>query len=178
MADLYRRTGCELRQLVQVMRNDQREHLLGTHPETYARFRTAVVEWMLDVADYFRLHATTAHLAAAFLDRLQPSDKFTQKEWQLLAVCCIIISAKYNECEDQVPDLYTMEEITKQRLPNETILNYELWILKKMGWKLNGKCASFRHNFCILRFDYIISVSQHEQVWRSCLASRRRDWWK
>jgi outer membrane PBP1 activator LpoA protein len=89
---------------------------------------------MFEVCDYFTLHATTAHAAAAYLDRLQPSDKFTQKEWQLLAVCCIVIAAKYNECEVHVPDLCTLEDITKQRLPNETVLNYELWILKRMGW--------------------------------------------
>ena len=90
------------------------------------------------MSDYFQLHRTTAHAAAAYLDRLQPNERFTQKEWQLLAVCCIIIAAKFNESEEHVPDLYTLEEITKQRLPNETILNYELWILKKMGWRLNG----------------------------------------
>ena len=134
------------------MRDDQREHATPPHPETYSKFRTAVVEWMLEVAkssplarslaqvcDYFQLHRTTAHAAAAYLDRLQPNERFTQKEWQLLAVCCIIISAKYNESEEHVPDLYTLEEITKQRLPNETILNYELWVLKKMGWRLNGR---------------------------------------
>lgn len=120
------------------MREDEREHLTDAHPETYAKFRVAVVEWMLEVCEYFSLHATTAHAAAAYLDRLQPSDRFKQKEWQLLAVCCIIVSAKYNESEEHVPDLYTLEEITKQRLPNETVLNYELWILKKIGWKLNG----------------------------------------
>ena len=64
-------------------------------------------------------------------------------------MCCIIIAAKFNESEEQVPDLCTLEEITKQRLPNETILNYELWILKKMGWRLNGAnpCSKEKANF-------------------------------
>jgi hypothetical protein len=47
-------------------------------------------------------------------------------------------SAKYNESEEDVPDLTTLEEITQQQIPNETVLNYELWALKRMGWKLNG----------------------------------------
>jgi hypothetical protein len=92
----------------------------------------------------------------AYLDRLQPNEKFKQREWQLLAVCCILVSAKYNESEDAVPDLATLEDITKQRLPNDVVLNYELWILKKIGWKLNGTTYihphhhSISHVYCML----------------------------
>lgn len=57
----------------------------------------------------------------------------------MLAICCILIASKYNECEDHVPDLQTLEDITQQSISNETVLNYELWALKRMGWKLNGK---------------------------------------
>jgi len=38
-----------------------------------------------------------------------------------------------------VPDLQTLEDITQQPIPNETVLNYELWALKKMGWRLNAR---------------------------------------
>ena len=94
---------------------------------------------MVDVCEYFTLHATTTHAAIAYLDRLQPNEKFSRFEWQMLAICCILIASKYNECEDHVPDLSTLEEITQQTIPNDTVLNYELWALKRMGWKLNGE---------------------------------------
>lgn len=93
---------------------------------------------MIDVSDFFSLHITTAHAAVAYLDRLQPSEKCSRYEWQMMAICCIIISSKYNECEEHVPPLHRLEEITQQILTNECILAYELWALKKMGWKLNG----------------------------------------
>jgi hypothetical protein len=48
------------------------------------------------------------------------------------------LSAKYNESEEDVPDLQTLEDITQQPIPNETVLNYELFALKKMGWKITG----------------------------------------
>lgn len=57
----------------------------------------------------------------------------------MLAICCILISSKYNECEEHVPDLATLEEITQQSISNETVLNFELWALKRMGWKLNAR---------------------------------------
>lgn len=94
---------------------------------------------MIDVAEYFHLHSTTTHAAIAYLDRLQPNERFSRFEWQMLAICCLIISSKYNECEEHVPSLAQLEEITQQRITNDCVLNYELWALKRMGWKLNGK---------------------------------------
>ena len=48
----YRRTGCLVRPLLDVMREDQREHTAPPHPETYSKFRPAVVEWMFEVRCY------------------------------------------------------------------------------------------------------------------------------
>jgi hypothetical protein len=96
---------------------------------------------MLDVADYFHLHCTTTHAAVAYLDRLQPGDKYTRYEWQMMAIVCILISCKYNEREEDIPPLRKLEEITQQRIPNEIVLSYELWALKRMCWGLNGKCV-------------------------------------
>jgi hypothetical protein len=73
----------------------------------------------------------------AYLDRLQPNEKFSRFEWQMLAICCILISSKYNESEEDVPDMATLQDITQQTITNEAILSYELWALKRMGWKLS-----------------------------------------
>ena len=129
---------CNAHNILQTMIEEQREHQFCKLGEAYVKYRKVVCEWMFDVCDYFSLHPTTTHAAIAYLDRLQPSDKFSRYEWQMLAICCILISSKYNESEEDVPDLQTLEDITQQPIPNETVLNYELWALKKMGWKLNG----------------------------------------
>lgn len=94
---------------------------------------------MIDVCEYFLLDCTTTHAAIAYLDRLQPNEKFSRFEWQMLAISCILIASKYNECESAVPDLATLEEITQQSITNDTLLNYELWALKQMHWKLNAR---------------------------------------
>lgn len=92
---------------------------------------------MMDVCEYFNMHPTTTHGAMAYLDRLQPNEKFSRFEWQMLAICCILISAKYNESEEDVPDVATLQDITQQTITNEAVLSYELWALKRMGWKLS-----------------------------------------
>ena len=71
----------------------------------------------------------------------------------MMAICCLIISSKYNECESDVPPLHKLEDITQQAMTNECVLNYELWALKRMGWKLNGELivSSFASaNFIVL----------------------------
>ena len=74
------------------MMEEQREHQFCKLGEAYVKYRKVVAEWMMDVCDYFSLHPTTTHAAIAYLDRLQPSDKFSRYEWQMLAICCILIS--------------------------------------------------------------------------------------
>lgn len=92
---------------------------------------------MIDVTEYFNLHVSTTHAAIAYLDRLQPNEQFSRFEWQMLAICCILISAKFHECEEHVPALRKLEDITQQSISNDCVLSYELWALKKMSWKLN-----------------------------------------
>jgi len=118
---------------------DQSDHVYAKFSESYIKYRRVVVEWMVDVAEYFNLHLTTTHAAIAYLDRLQPNEKYSRFEWQMMAICCLIISSKYNECEEHVPPLHKLEEITQQAMSNECVLNYELWALKRMGWKLNAR---------------------------------------
>jgi len=114
------------------------EHNYVKFGSTYLKYRKVVSEWMIEVCEYFDLHLTTSHAAIAYLDRLQPNEKCSRLEWQMLAISCILLSSKYNESEEHVPDLATLEEITQQSISNEIILNYELWILKKLGWKLTA----------------------------------------
>jgi len=131
-------SSCNCLAILDTMKDDQRDHHFSKFGDAYLTYRKVVAEWMMDVCDFFSLHPTTTHAAIAYLDRLQPSDKFSRYEWQMLAICCILISSKYNESEEDLPDLQTLEDITEQSISNETILNYELWALKKMGWKLNA----------------------------------------
>lgn len=120
---------------------EQKDHNYSTFKDTYLKYRKVVAEWMLDVCEHFTLHPTTTHAAICYLDRLQPHEKFSRFEWQMIAISCILMASKYNECEDHVPDLATLEDITQQAISNETVLQYELWALKRMGWKLNARTA-------------------------------------
>ncbi len=72
------------------------------------------------------------------MDRIQPNEKFCRYQWQLVAICCLIVSSKYNECEEHVPTLKSFACIINHPIPKEVELQYELWLLKQIGWRLNG----------------------------------------
>lgn len=80
--------------MINIMKREQREHAYGLLSETYLKYRKVVAEWMIDVSSYFNLHPTTTHAAIAYLDRLQPNEKFSRFEWQMLAICCVVIACK------------------------------------------------------------------------------------
>ena len=76
------------------MIQDQREHHFKNMRASYLQFRSRVAEWMLDLGEYFDLHPTTIHAAIAYLDRVQPNEKFCTFQWQMVAICCITIAGK------------------------------------------------------------------------------------
>jgi hypothetical protein len=130
-----------IKALLLTMYYEQSEHIHSEFSEAYLKFRNVVCEWMIDVCEYFHLHITTTHAAICYLDRLQPNEKFSRFEWQMMAICCIVIASKYNECEEHVPPLKQLGEITQQQIENSILLEYELFALKRMAWKLNVRSS-------------------------------------
>jgi hypothetical protein len=60
-----------------------------------------------------------------------------------------------------VPDLETLEYLIQLPIPKDTLLNYELWTLQKLGWKLNGmhsfEPSLFPLVYCIVYFMWLHS---------------------
>lgn len=132
-------TDLDIEAILGSMAEDQREHHYRDCHPSYLKLRSIVVEWILDVAEHFELHPTTSHAAVCYLDRIQPNEKFCLFQWQMVAVSCITIAAKYNEMEEDVPDLHSLGGLIGQDIPFNVALDYELWVLKLMGWKLNAR---------------------------------------
>lgn len=116
----------------------QLEHNFATFGPAYSEYREAVCSWIVDVCRYLRLDMSTTHAAISYLDRLQPDESFSRLEWQMLAITCVVIAAKYGEREDDVPTLANLEEITQQPIKTSQILNYELWALKRLSWEMDA----------------------------------------
>jgi hypothetical protein len=127
-----------IRDTLDYMWDSQSDHEWSNFKQSYRDFRGTVCSWMLDVCQYFSLSLSTSHASILYLDRLEPNDTFTRNEWQMVAICCVLVASKFYEREEVVPDLARLEFITRQPISNEDTLNYELWILRRLKWELNA----------------------------------------
>jgi hypothetical protein len=60
--------------------------------QEYHKTRPILVDWMLDVGDYFGFHGATTHLAVAYLDRMLSMMSIERNKLQLVATACLLIA--------------------------------------------------------------------------------------
>jgi len=128
----------QVKAILDVMFMAQFEDKFHSFGPSYMQYRAAVCNWMVDVCRYFKLDACTMHTAISYLDRIQPDERNDRKAWQMFAITCVMLAAKYSECEEHVPELQSLEEITQQEISTQFILEYELEVLKLLSWELNA----------------------------------------
>ncbi|CDY41784.1 BnaC02g13720D [Brassica napus] len=105
-----------------------------------ASMRTILIDWLVEVAEEYRLLPETLYLAVNCLDRYLSGNVITKQNLQLLGVSCMMIAAKYEEvCVPQVESFCYITDNTYSR--NEllemesSVLNY----LKRFVRAAKGK---------------------------------------
>ncbi|KAK9285320.1 hypothetical protein L1049_024511 [Liquidambar formosana] len=98
--------------------------------------RLDAIQWILNTRAFFGFHFRTAYLSVTYFDRFL-SRRFIDngKFWaiQLLAVACLSLAAKMEECK--VPGLseYPIEDY---QFENNVIQRMELLVLSTLKWKM------------------------------------------
>lgn len=72
-----------------------------------------------------------------FLDRVLQQVEVMHDRLQLVALCSLIIAAKYEEAEEDVPPLKTLLNRCKQAFEKRVVNQMEVLILNRIGWNLN-----------------------------------------
>lgn len=120
------------------MRLRESEHNYSEFNIYYREHRLSVIQWIADICSHFKLLQVTIHGAVAYLDRVQPDDSYSRFEWQLLALACVLISAKHCEMQDNLPAMSAMSQLTQTSLSNEEIMQYEMFIMLKLKWSMEA----------------------------------------
>jgi hypothetical protein len=60
--------------------------------QEYHKTRPVLVDWILDVGDYFGFHGATTHLAVAYLDQMLAKLSIERNKLQLVATACLLIA--------------------------------------------------------------------------------------
>ncbi|XP_057794410.1 putative cyclin-A3-1 [Salvia miltiorrhiza] len=99
-----------------------------------ANMRGILVDWLVEVAEEYRLQSDTLYLTVSYIDRFLSANVITRQRLQLLGVSSMLIACKYEEINPaHVEDFcyitdntYTREEVMKMESDVLTSLKFEM----------------------------------------------------
>ncbi|XP_010521286.1 PREDICTED: cyclin-A1-2 isoform X2 [Tarenaya hassleriana] len=131
-----------------------------------AGMRAVLVDWLVEVAEEYRLIPETLYLSVNYIDRYLSGNVINRQKLQLLGVACMMIAAKYEEiCPPQVEEFCYITDNTYFK--NE-VLEMESSVLNYLKFEITAPTAK-----CFLRRFVRAAQGTNEvlPVQLECLAS-------
>ncbi|XP_071675492.1 cyclin-A3-1-like isoform X1 [Lolium perenne] len=114
-----------------------RDDYIGTiQNDISANMRGILVDWLVDVADEFKLLADTLYLAVSYIDRFLTVSVVSRNKLQLLGVASLLVAAKYEEI--YLPKVNEFSEITDGTYTKQQVVKMEADILKFLNFQVGG----------------------------------------
>lgn len=132
MAELKRRPATDFMEVVQ--------------QDINASMRGILVDWLVEVAEEYKLVPDTLYLTISYIDRFLSGNVVNRQRLQLLGVSCMLIASKYEEiCAPQVEEFCYITDNTYNR---EEVLEMERRVLRHLHFELTGPTTkSFLRRF-------------------------------
>uniref|UniRef100_A0A5B7AJ50 Putative cyclin-A1-1-like n=1 Tax=Davidia involucrata TaxID=16924 RepID=A0A5B7AJ50_DAVIN len=109
-----------------------------------ASMRAILIDWLVEVAEEYRLVPETLFLTVNYIDRYLSGNIINRQRLQLLGVACMMIAAKYEEiCAPQVEEFCC---ITDNTYFKEEVLQMESAVLNYLKFEMTAPTAK-----CFLR---------------------------
>lgn len=106
--------------------------------------RAILIDWLVEVAEEYRLVPDTLHLTINYIDRYLSGNLMDRQRLQLLGVACMMIASKYEEiCAPQVEEFCY---ITDNTYFKEEVLQMESAVLNYLKFQMTAPTAK-----CFLR---------------------------
>ncbi|KAL0559745.1 hypothetical protein IC582_000112 [Cucumis melo] len=90
---------------------------------TFTRWREILVDWLVEVAEEYKLVSDTLYLTISHMDRYLSWHVVDRNNLQLLGVCCMLIASKHEEISP--PHVEDFCYITDNTYTKEQVLNME-----------------------------------------------------
>eukprot|EP00013_Stygamoeba_regulata_P029431 CAMPEP_0177666166 /NCGR_PEP_ID=MMETSP0447-20121125/21439_1 /TAXON_ID=0 /ORGANISM="Stygamoeba regulata, Strain BSH-02190019" /LENGTH=496 /DNA_ID=CAMNT_0019172301 /DNA_START=123 /DNA_END=1613 /DNA_ORIENTATION=+ len=101
----------------------------------YADCRCILVDWISEVCASFNMRPTTVHMAVGYLDRfLALTPLVSRDRLQLVATAAILISAKIEETEENIPCLADLNYCCENAYSQAHIIAMESVMLTTLDW--------------------------------------------
>ena len=132
---------------------DRQGHLRPVYDPAshYLRHRTPLLNWLMECCETeLGLEAQTVSCTVALLDYFCTTvPTLPAQSLQLIALCSVLLAAKYCECESDAPSLSTLLECAGGVYSVDQLRAAELWCLQQAGWSVGVITAThFIHHAC------------------------------
>ncbi|CAD6238870.1 unnamed protein product [Miscanthus lutarioriparius] len=112
--------------------------------DTNPSMRAILIDWLVEVAEEYRLVPDTLYLTVNYIDRYLSGNEINRQKLQLLGVACMLIAAKYEEiCAPQVEEFCYITDNTYFR---DEVLDMEASVLNYLKFEMTAPTAK-----CFLR---------------------------
>ncbi|XP_024976951.1 cyclin-A1-4-like [Cynara cardunculus var. scolymus] len=131
-----------------------------------AEMRAILIDWLVEVAEEYRLVPDTLYLTINYIDRYLSGNLMDRQRLQLLGVACMMIAAKYEEiCAPQVEEFCY---ITDNTYVKDEVLQMESAVLNFLKFEMTAPTAR-----CFLRrfVRAAQGVNEGPSMQLECLAS-------
>ncbi|XP_077352429.1 cyclin-J [Festucalex cinctus] len=113
------------------------------------------------ISNHFQLCPTARHLAVYLLDLFMDRYDVTVQQLHMVSLSCLLLASKFEEREDRVPKLETLNSLRCMSsmnlvLTKQALLHMELFLLESFQWNLYLPTAA---HF----IEYYLSIAVHER---------------
>ncbi|CAL7945136.1 unnamed protein product [Xylocopa violacea] len=117
-------------------------------PDITYSMRSILVDWLVEVAEEYRLQTETLYLAVSYIDRFLSYMSVVRAKLQLVGTAAMFIAAKYEEIYP--PDVGEFVYITDETYTKKQVLRMEHLILRVLSFDLTVPTPlTFLKEYCI-----------------------------
>eukprot|EP00257_Ricinus_communis_P020600 XP_015579866.1 G2/mitotic-specific cyclin C13-1 [Ricinus communis] len=103
------------------------------------KMREILVDWLVEVAEEYKLVSDTLYLTVSYIDRFLSSRALGRNKLQLLGVSCMLIASKYEEISP--PHVEDFCYITDNTYSKEEVVDMEKDVLKFLNYEMSTPTA-------------------------------------
>lgn len=111
-----------------------KSNYMSKQPDITPTMRTILVDWLVEVAEEYRLHPETLFLGISYVDRFLSSMSVIRSKLQLVGTSALFIAAKFEEVYP--PDVSEFVFITDDTYTKKQVLRMEHLILKVLSFDM------------------------------------------
>ena len=117
--------------------------------------RSILVDWLIEVADEYKLESKTLHLSINTIDRVLSKRSVKRGSLQLVGCACMLLAGKYEEIFPPTVEDYSY--ISDNTYTPNQVLEEERRVLRDIDYTLTVRC----------NFKKFISTKTHSHLYRS-----------